>query len=129
MKTQFRVINFRPDTLATIKRADDIISEYGGQKLTARQVYYQFVSRDLIPNTPRSYQNLTSILADARYAGMISWDAIEARGRAPDVPGGWDSIDDIVDAAVRQFRLHRWRDQSRYLELWVEKQALAGVLS
>lgn len=128
-KQQFRVTNFRPDTLASIAKADAIIAEYGGQKLTARQVYYQFVSRDLIPNTPRSYQNLTSMLTDARYAGLISWDAIEDRGREADVPSGWDSIDDIVDAAVNQFRLPRWSDQPKYLELWVEKQALAGVLA
>lgn len=128
-KQQFRITNFRPDTLVSIAKADAIIAEYGGQKLTARQVYYQFVSRDLIPNTPRSYQNLTSMLTDARYAGLISWDAIEDRGREADVPSGWDSIDDIVDAAVNQFRLPRWNDQPKYLELWVEKQALAGVLA
>lgn len=128
-KQQFRVTNFRPDTLASIAKADAIIAEYGGQKLTARQVYYQFVSRDLIPNTPRSYQNLTSMLTDARYAGLISWDAIEDRGREADVPNEWDSVDDIVDAAVNQFRLPRWKDQPKYLELWVEKQALAGVLA
>jgi hypothetical protein len=128
MKQQFRATNFRPETLATIAKADAIIAEYGGQKLTARQVYYQFVSRDLIPNTPRSYQNLTSVLTDARYAGLVSWNAIEDRGREADVPSGWDNIDDLVDAAVSQFRLPRWSDQPKYVELWVEKQALAGVL-
>lgn len=126
---QFRSTNFRPDTRARIAQAASIIAEYGGQKLTARQVYYQFVARDLIPNTPRSYQNLTSMLTDARYAGLISWDSIEDRGREPDVPSSWDSIDELVDAAVNQWRSPRWRDQPKYIELWVEKQALAGVLA
>lgn len=125
---QFRVTNFKADTLERIEQANAIISEYGGQKLTARQVYYQFVARDLIPNTPRSYQNLTTMLTDARYAGMIDWDAIEDRGREPDVPNEWDSIDEIIDAAVNQWRSPRWRDQPKYVEVWVEKQALAGVL-
>ena len=84
---QFRVTNFRAETAQRIAQANAIIAEYGGQKLTARQIYYQFVARDLIPNTPRSYQNLTSILTDARYAGCIDWDVIEDRGREPDVPG------------------------------------------
>jgi hypothetical protein len=126
---QFRSTNFRPDTLARIAQARSIISEYEGQKLTARQVYYQFVARDLIPNTPRSYQNLTSMLTDARYAGLVDWDVIEDRGREPDVPSEWDSVDQIVDASIRQFRLPRWSDQPKYVELWVEKQALAGVLA
>lgn len=129
MKETFRVTDFKPETLARIKQANDIIAEYGGQKLTARQVYYRFVAADLIPNTPRSYQNLTSMLTDARYAGLVDWDAIEDRGREPDVPGEWDTIDEIVDAAVSQWRSPRWRDQPKYVELWVEKQALAGVLS
>lgn len=126
---QFRSTNFRADTLGRITQAQSIIREYDGQKLTARQIYYQFVARDLIPNTPRSYQNLTAILTDARYAGLIDWESIEDRGREPDVPGEWDTIDQIVDAAVNQWRSPRWRDQPKYVELWVEKQALAGVLA
>lgn len=126
---QYRTIRFRAETLERIEGAASIIAEYDGQKLTVRQVYYQFVSRDLIPNTPRSYQNLTSMITDARYAGLIDWDAIEDRGREADVPSEWDSIDELIDAAVRQYRSPRWADQPFYVELWVEKQALAGVLS
>jgi hypothetical protein len=126
---QFRVTNFKADTLARIEQANSIIAEYGGQKLTARQVYYRFVSALIIPNTPRSYQNFTAMLTDARYAGLVDWSAIEDRGREADVPGEWDTIDEIVDAAVDQWRSPRWRTQSKYVELWVEKQALAGVLS
>lgn len=129
MKQQFRKTNFRADSLARIARINEVLAEYGDQRLTARQVYYQFVARGWIENTPRSYQNLTNLLTDARYAGHVSWTAIEDRGREPDVPGEWDSIDEIVDAAIQQFRLPRWADQPRYVELWVEKQALAGVLS
>ncbi len=125
---QFRVTNFKPETLARIEQAASIIAEYEGQKLTARQVYYQFVARDLIPNNEKSYKAMTNLLTDARYAGLISWDAIEDRGREPDVPNEWESIDDLVDAAVNQWRSPRWRDQPKYVELWVEKQALAGVL-
>lgn len=129
MKRAFRTINFRPDTLRRIEMANEIVSEYDGQKLTARQVYYQFVARDLLPNTARSYKNLTTMLTDARYAGLLDWDAIEDRGREPDEPPEWSSIDRIVDAAVEQYRSPRHRDQPKRVELWVEKQALAGVLA
>ncbi len=125
---KFRSINFRADSLSRIDEINVILGEYDGQRLTARQVYYRLVAGGKIPNTPTSYKNLTSLLADARYAGLVDWDIIEDRGREPDVPAEWGSIDEIVDAAVRQFRLPRWRDQPHYVELWVEKQALAGVL-
>lgn len=146
-KQQYRAVNFGADKLSIITQADGIISEYGGQKLSARQVYYRFIGGDLLPaswidaeynakhnlppdtkNTPKNYQRLIGMLVDARYAGLISWDAIEDRGRDPSVPSEWDSVDDIVDAAVEQFRLPRWKDQPRHVELWVEKDALAGVL-
>ena len=40
-----------------------------GYDLTLRQLYYQFVARDYIPNTEWSYKNLGSIINDARLAG------------------------------------------------------------
>jgi hypothetical protein len=126
---QFRTINFRAESRSRIEEINVILGEYDGQRLTARQVYYRLVAGGKIPNTPTSYKNLTSLLADARYAGLVDWDLIEDRGREPDSPGEWSSIDDLVDLAVKQFRLPRWADQPHYVELWVEKQALAGVLS
>jgi len=127
---QFRTIRFRGESRARIDQMIEIIEEYQGQglTLTARQLYYQFVSRDYIPNTQRSYKNLTSLLADARYAGFVDWDAIEDRGREPTIWSEYTSISECVEKAVRNFRLPRWEGQPHYVELWVEKQALAGVL-
>ncbi len=126
---QYRATNFKPETLARIKQLNAILAEYEGQKLTSRQVFYQLVSRGWIDNTEKSYKSTTSLITDARYAGLVDWDIIEDRGREPDVPSEWDSIDELVDIAVKAFRLPRWADQDTYVELWVEKQALAGVLA
>jgi len=125
----FRETKFRPESLERIELINQILTEYDGQRLTARQVYYRLVAADHIPNTPTSYKNLTGLLTDARYAGLVDWAIIEDRGREPDVPAEWDSVDEIIDVAVRQFRLPRRADQPMYVELWVEKQALAGVLA
>jgi len=131
MKEQFRHIKFRGDSLARIREMQGIVSEYAAQdlRLTARQLYYQLVSRDLIPNVPSEYKKVTSLLADARYAGLIDWAAIEDRGRVPDVPSEWTGLPGLVDAALRSYRRPRWEGQANHVELWVEKQALAGVLS
>lgn len=129
-KIKFRNTKFRPESLARIEQMSSIVDEYAeaGLKLTARQLYYQFVSRGYIENKVQSYKTLTNLLTDARYAGLIDWEAIEDRGRQPDVPSEWDSIQDLVHSAVRSYRLPRWENQPVYAELWVEKQALAGVL-
>ena len=44
---------FRPDTLAIIQKANQVIGEYQRQgfKLTLRQLYYQFVAKDLLPDS------------------------------------------------------------------------------
>jgi len=130
MKKKFRQVNFREDSLGKIHQMVSIVEEYQGQglRLTARQLYYQFVSRDLIPNVPSEYKKLTALLTDARYAGLVDWNAIEDRGRVPDVTSDWPCISSLVDSALFAYRLPRWSNQPSYAELWVEKQALAGVL-
>jgi len=129
-KEKIRSTAFRPESLARIEQMSDIIDEYQqqGLTLTARQLYYQCVSRDLIANTPREYQKLTALLTDARYAGLVDWDAIEDRGREPNTPSEWPDVASLVESALRAYRLPRWDGQLTYVELWVEKQALAGVL-
>lgn len=129
-RVAFKTIKFHQETLDLIQKCNEIIEEYQQQdlRLTLRQLYYQLVSRDIVENTVRSYKNVGSAVADGRLAGLIDWDAIEDRGRQPRSPPEWSSVDEIVRGAVNAFRLPRWRGQEMYVELWVEKEALAGVL-
>lgn len=130
MKRRFKDINFRSASLDTIEKANEIIKDYAGQglKLTLRQLYYQFVSKNLLPNTERSYKNLGSLINDGRMAGLVDWDAIEDRIREPVIQSEWSSLESLAASAVRAYRLPRWDGQENYVELWVEKSALAGVL-
>lgn len=129
-QVKFRSTNFNEESRKRIREMQDIVEDYSNQglKLTARQLYYQFVSKDLIPNSERSYKNITTLLAKARYAGMIDWDAVEDRGREVQSWQDYENLSEAVDSIVRSYRLPRWRGQNKYVELWVEKQALAGVL-
>jgi len=122
--------NFHHLSLVRISQANSIITAYTAQgfKLTLRQLYYQFVSRDLIPNTMRSYKQLGEVINDGRLAGMIDWNAIEDRTRNMRCNSHWSSPNEIVGACARQFRFDLWADQDNYCEVWVEKDALVGVL-
>lgn len=114
-----------------IEQANAIITTYEvqGYDLTLRQLYYQFVSRDLIPNTDREYKRLGSIINDARLAGRIDWRSITDRGRNLDGTYGIDSTpEQHVMAIADWFTLDRWRDQEYRPEVWVEKDALSGVV-
>ena len=107
-----------------------VVDLYAAQslKLTARQLFYQLVSKEWIPNAHAVYKRLCDFLKDLRYAGIVDWDAVEDRGRIPQRPGEWDNIKDIIDSALEAYRLPRWSDQDYYVELYCEKMAMEGIL-
>jgi len=123
--------NFQPKSQMLIMRCNEIIAEYTKQrlKLTLRQLYYQLVSRDVIPNKQASYNNLGNLVNDARLAGLIDWDAIEDRTRALRTIAHWETPEDILYSCEQAFRLDKWKDQTYRCEVWVEKEALAGVIA
>ena len=110
---------------------NDIIEEYRqqGYKLTLRQLYYQLVSRDIIANKVQEYAALSGILVKGRMAGIVDWDAIEDRIRIPKIPYSADDIADALDDLIGQYRRDRMCNQEVYIEVWVEKDALSGVIS
>lgn len=126
----FRSTNFRAESRGRITQCNDIIDEYQqqGLQLTLRQLYYQLVSRNIIVNSEKSYKSLGGLVSDARLAGLMDWDAIEDRARQPKQPSEFDNLEDLAKAAIASYRLPRWKGQDHYVELWVEKEALAGVL-
>lgn len=108
----------------------DIVTDYSNQnlKLTNRQLYYQLVSKDIIPNSEETYKRICTFITDARYGGYIDWEAIEDRGRVPSQPLEFNNIKERVELSLRNFRLPRWKDQDYYVELYSEKQAMESVL-
>jgi hypothetical protein len=102
----FANINFQARTLTLIEQANEIISEYAmqGFTMTLRQLYYQFVSRDLLVNQLKSYKRLGSIVSNGCDAGLIDWDAIEDRTRELVTHNSWDSPQAIINAVARQYR-------------------------
>lgn len=130
MREKFLDTAFRKETLAVIGAADKIIREYQnrGFMLTLRQLYYQFVSRDLIPNKQSEYKRLGKIVNDARIAGMLDWSAIEDRTRNVKKPNVWESPDHIIQAVASQYREDPWDEQEFRPEVWIEKDALVGVI-
>ena len=107
------------------------------QAMTLRQLYYRFVAHDLIENKQSQYQYLSKAIKEARIDGRISWDAIEDRTRSTDA-GDWEKIDpdkrferafDWFTNTPDRHHRPRWEGQDNYVEVWVEKEALAGVFA
>jgi hypothetical protein len=129
-KICYRPKKFNADRATKITKANEIIAEYAAQgfELTLRQLYYQFVSRDLIANNQKEYKNLGDIINDARLAGMIDWEAIVDRTRNLQSLAHWTDPSEIVEACANQFRIDKWAEQPCRVECWIEKDALVGVI-
>jgi len=121
--------SFRADSLEVIEQANDIIEIYAAQgfDLTLRQLFYQFVSRGLLPNKDTEYKRLGSIINDARLAGLIDWERITDRTRNLRGNSHWDEPQDIMRSAAYSFAIDKWAEQEYRPEIWVEKDALVGV--
>ncbi len=128
-KICYTPVNFADKTLKLIALANDIIENYQAQgyDLTLRQLYYQLVSKDILPNRQSEYKRLGGIISDARRAGLIDWLAIVDRTRYLRGLSHWASPADIVNSAAYSFRFDKWADQDRRVEVWIEKDALVGV--
>jgi hypothetical protein len=113
-----------------LKKVIDIVDSYTSQgiTLTNRQLYYQLVAKAIIPNADEIYKRICTFITDARYAGLIDWNAIEDRGRTPEKRPEWKNISELIESAINSYRLPRWEDQNYYVEMYCEKQAMESIL-
>jgi hypothetical protein len=130
MLKKFKDINFQKKTRELIEQANTIIAEYQDQglKLTTRQLFYQFVARDILENTQRSYFLVLRITQNGRLAGVIDWDAIEDRSRQWVAWRDYVGPSEAITRAAERYHEDPWQSQNSRPEVWIEKDALAGVI-
>ncbi|RJO60373.1 MAG: hypothetical protein C4542_09785 [Dehalococcoidia bacterium] len=122
---------FNAATRAVIEQANAICADYQAQgyDLTLRQLYYQFVRRALIPNVDTEYDRLGSIVNDARLAGELDWNYIVDRTRNVRSLSHWSNPEEIIGAVSSSYRRFKWINQRNWPEVWIEKDALVGVIA
>lgn len=122
--------NFNAANQALIDYMNVVVRDYQhqGYDLTVRQLYYQLVARDVIPNNLQEYKRIASIINDAKLAGQMDWDAIVDRTREFITQPHWRNGAEIVEACVNSYNQDRWADQDVRVFCIVEKEALVGVL-
>lgn len=131
MKETFKEYKFQDRVLKRIALANSILEDLSrqGYSISLRQLYYQLVSRGEIPNSQKEYKKLGDTLSKARLAGLVDWSSLEDRGR---MLRGHDGSDESPASWFNRLESSYWRpwwdDQPNYIEVWVEKDALAGVV-
>jgi hypothetical protein len=127
----YRDKSFSRGSLAVIDTARQICAEYQRQgfDLTLRQLYYQFVARGFLANKDTEYKRLGNIINDARLAGLLDWDYIVDRTRNLRGLAHWDEPSSVIDSAAYGYQTDRWANQAHRVEVWIEKDALIGVIA
>ncbi len=100
------------------------------QPQTVRQVFYQMVSRRLVDKTENEYDGTVGrLLGEMREAGELPWDWIVDNTRWRRQPVLFNSPEEALRGLAEGYRRDPWKDAESHVEIWCEKDALAGVIA
>jgi hypothetical protein len=99
------------------------------QPMTVRQVFYRLVSEGLIAKTEAEYKGTVGrLLTEMRLDGVLPLNWIADNTRWMRKPRTFDGKKDALLAAAKAYRRDVWTHVDAYVEVWLEKEALAGVI-
>ena len=110
-------------------RRDQLLRIVADQRpMTVRQVYYQATVQGLVDKTEEGYVKVQNDLVLLRKAGILPYYYLADSTRWQRRPNTYSSIEDALAETARLYRKSLWRDADCYVEIWLEKDALAGVI-
>lgn len=115
-------------SLELLAQVQKIIKSYNFA-LSLRQIYYQLVAKQIIPNQVAAYQKLSRLCVIGRDEGLLPEDAFADRLRQVDKLSSWIDLQDFMETVEVSYHKDKWQNQPAYLEIWTEKDALRNVLS
>lgn len=114
-------------TLEIIAAATTILEEI--QPASVRAVCYRLFALELIPNMSKgSTDKVSKLLVECREQGTIPWEWIVDETREVERVSAWNNPDELIGAAVRQYRKDYWEEQPERIEVWSEKGTIRGAL-
>lgn len=130
-----RIYTRYPKYLSLVK---EILEQYD-IPVTVRQIYYRVVSDpyNFLEHTDKSYNNLKNAIVKMRRLGDIDWRRIidpTRRAIGGDYPDQGDpdayiqNVLDTMEDCDTYYSMPMWATQKNYVEVWVEKEALVGVI-
>jgi len=129
-----RHLKWTTKQLDKLNKIQEVLEELEKYKpLTLRQVYYQLVGKGYIENNQSQYGMISNLLKWARLDGYIPWEDIEDRVRTYHDLTGWEDSEEFIRASLKHFlrgyRRNLLQGQDKYIELWIEKDALSSVFT
>jgi len=104
----------------------DIVSEM--KPMTVRQVFYQATVHNLVEKSEAGYTKVQTDLVQMRRSGVLRYDWLADNTRWMRRPDTFDSIEQALQDTAKFYRKSLWNDADCYVEIWLEKDALSGVV-
>ena len=97
--------------------------------MTVRQVFYRLVAMAIIAKTEAEYrQAVVRLLGLMRREGELPFSWLTDATRWQRKPRTCSSLSGMLERTARTYRHALWDNQDVYVEVWLEKEALAGVV-
>ena len=96
--------------------------------VTVRQLFYRLSTLDAVPKNEAGYKSVGTICTKMRRAGDLPYNWIADNTRWQRKPRTYHSLQDALNTTARTYRRSLWDTQKGLVEIWCEKEALAGVL-
>jgi hypothetical protein len=111
------------------QRRNDLYSIVSAMRpMTVRQVFYQATVRGVVEKTEAGYAKIQTDLALMRRGGLLPYHWLADNTRWQRNPRTFGSVKEALDYTAKFYRKALWAGADSYVEIWLEKDALSGVL-
>ena len=113
------------------KERKRLIYEWAEQEhpVTVRQLFYRLSTLDAVPKSEAGYKSVGTLCVKMRRDGELPFEWIADNTRWQRKPRTYNSLQDALSNTAQTYRRDLWQDQNGLVEIWLEKEALAGVVS
>jgi DNA-binding transcriptional ArsR family regulator len=115
-----------PEVTERRRRLIEMAREF--QPATIRQLYYQAEVAGLVPKTDAGYRAVQHDLLVLRQQGVVEYDWISDNSRWMRKSRSYRGIDHFLNLSISTYRRDLWHNADAYVEIWIEKDALAGTV-
>lgn len=96
--------------------------------MTLRQLFYRLISVRELSNKAAEYQRLGSLMSRIREANIVPRNWLVDHTRSTLKPSSWSGLPDFADTVREAYRKDFWASLPHHVEVFVEKDAVAGTL-
>jgi hypothetical protein len=99
-----------------------------GKPMTVRQVFYQATVRGLVEKAETGYSKVQTDLTNMRRNGDLPYGWLADNTRWQRKPLSHNGVEAALEHTAQAYRKSLWTDADAYVEIWLEKDALSGVI-